>query len=60
MIAEGWKRQAIIEGEARFLDMNTPPASQVLDAQKKKYGWTSEVLAEIAPARIFTWKAKAK
>ncbi len=60
MMAEGWKRQAILEGEARFIDMKTQLARRVLDAQKKKYGWTSELLAQIVPTKIFTWKAPAK
>lgn len=57
MMAEGWKRQAILEGEALFLDMESPLASRVLEAQKKRYGWTSKILAEIVPRKIFTWKA---
>lgn len=60
MVAEGWKRQALMEGEAHFLDMKGPLAEEVLDAQKKRYGWASEVLAEIVPSRIFTWKAPPK
>lgn len=60
MMAEGWKRQAILEGEARFLDMKGPFAEGVLEAQKKRYGWASEVLAEIVPRKIFTWKAPPK
>jgi len=60
MIAESWKRQAILEGEARFLDMTSPLAERVLEVQKKRYGWASEVLAEIVPSKIFTWKAPPK
>jgi len=60
MIAEGWKRQVILEGEARFLDMKGPLAERVQDSQKKRYGWASEVLAEIVPRKIFTWKASPK
>ncbi len=60
MMAEGWKRQAIIEGEVRFLDMKSQLKARVLDAQKKKYGWTSELIAQVAPKKIFTWKAPAK
>jgi len=60
MIAESWKRQAILEGEARFLDMKSPLAERVLEVQKKRYGWVSEVLAETDPSRIFTWKAPPK
>lgn len=60
MMAEGWKRQAIVEGEVAFLDMKSQLAARVLDAQKKKYGWTSELIAQVAPKKIFTWKAPAK
>ena len=60
MMAEGWKRQAILEGEAKFLDMKGEEASRVLEAQKKRYGWASQVLAEIVPRKIFTWKTPPK
>ena len=60
MMAEGWKRQAILEGEVRFLDMKSPLAERVLEAQKKRYGWASEILAEIVLHKIFTWKAPPK
>ncbi len=58
MIADGWKRQAILEGKAKFLDMEGPLAKKVLEAQKKKYGWVTEALAEFSPEKAFTWKAK--
>jgi len=58
MLADGWKRQAILEGNAEFLDMNSGTAQQVLEAQKKKYGWVTDSLAEFRPAKAFTWKAK--
>ena len=60
IMAEGWKRQAIVEGDAHFLDMKSQLAGRVLDAQKKRYGWTSEVVAEVVPRKVFTWKAPPK
>ncbi len=57
MMAEGWKRQAILEGDVRFIDMKTELATRILQAQKDRYGWTSEVLAQVIPRKIFTWKA---
>ena len=58
MLADDRKRQAILEGNAKFLDMNSGTATMVLGAQKKKYGWVTEALAEFQPLKAFTWKAK--
>ncbi len=60
MVAEGWKRQVIIEGEVNFLDMQSQLAHTVGEAQKKRYGWTTHLLAEITPRKIFTWKTPPK
>ena len=46
MLADDRKRQAILEGNAKFLDMNSGTATRVLEAQKKKYGWVTDALAE--------------
>jgi putative heme iron utilization protein len=58
MLADSSKRQAILEGNAKFLDMKGGTAKKVLEAQKKKYGWTTDALAEFQPVKAFTWKAK--
>jgi putative heme iron utilization protein len=58
MLADDRKRQAILEGNAKFLDMNSGAAARVLEAQKKKYGWVTDALAEFQPVKAFTWKAK--
>jgi putative heme iron utilization protein len=58
MLADDRKRQAILEGNAKFLDMNSGTANRVLEAQKKKYGWATDAIAEFQPAKIFTWKTK--
>jgi putative heme iron utilization protein len=58
MLADESKRQAILEGDAEFLDMKSGTAKQVLEAQKKKYGWVTDALAEFKPLKAFTWKAK--
>jgi len=58
MLADDRKRQAILEGNARFLDMTSGLAKKVLEAQKKKYGWVTDALAEFRPLKAFTWKAK--
>ena len=60
MMVEGWKRQAIVEGEAQIVDMKSQAAANVLDAQKKKYGWNTQLLAEVLPEKIFTWKNPSK
>src|SRR5690348_15436733 len=56
MMADGSKRQAILEGNAKFLDMNSVIAKKVLEAQKKKYGWATDALAEFQVLKAFTWK----
>lgn len=58
MLADGSKRQAILEGNAKFLDMTSGMAKKVLEAQKKKYGWVTDALAEFQPVKAYTWKAK--
>jgi putative heme iron utilization protein len=58
MLADGWKRQAILEGTATFLDLKSQVAEKVLEAQKKKYGWVTDALAELHLAKVFTWKGK--
>ena len=58
MLADGSKRQAILEGKVRFLDMKSDKSRRVLEAQKRKYGWVTDALAEFQPVKIFTWKAK--
>jgi len=58
MLADDRKRQAILEGNAKFLDMNSGTATRVLEALKKKYGWVTDALAEFQTTRAFTWKAK--
>jgi putative heme iron utilization protein len=58
MLADSSKRQAILEGNAKFLDMKGGTAKKVLEAQKKKYGWVTDALAEFKPLKAFTWKAK--
>ena len=58
MLADDRKRQSILEGNAKFLDMNSGTATRVLEALKKKYGWVTDALAEFQTTRAFTWKAK--
>jgi putative heme iron utilization protein len=58
MLADGSKRQAILEGNAKFLDMTSGIAKKVLEAQKKKYGWVTDALAEFQPMKAYTWKGK--
>jgi uncharacterized pyridoxamine 5'-phosphate oxidase family protein len=58
LIAQGWKRQAILEGTAQFLDLESEQAKKVLEAEKRKLGWTTETIAELLPEKVLTWKAK--
>ena len=60
MIADGWNRQAIVEGETRMLDMKTDTATLVSEAQRKKYVWTTELLAEVFPKKILTYKSRPR
>ncbi len=60
MVADGWKRQVIIEGRVNFLDMESQLARKVGEAQKKRYGWTTDLLAEMTTHKVFTWKAPSK
>jgi putative heme iron utilization protein len=55
LIADGWKRQAIIEGETKMLDVKSDTGVMVLDAQKKKYGWNTQLIAEVHPKKILTY-----
>jgi general stress protein 26 len=57
MIADGWKRQAILQGVALFLDDKSERAKKALEAEKEKYGWTTEAIAEFTPEKVFTWKS---
>ena len=58
MIADGWKRQAILEGVAHFLDIESETSGKVLEAEKRKYGWATGAIAEFSPVKVFTWKGK--
>jgi putative heme iron utilization protein len=58
MLADGSKRQAILEGNTKFLDMNSMTAKKGLEALKKKYGWVTDALAQFQPVKAFTWKTK--
>ncbi len=58
MLADGSKRQAILEGITKFLDLKSGTAKRVLEAQKKKYGWVTDAPAEFQIVKAFTWKAK--
>lgn len=56
LLADGWKRQAILEGTVNFLEMRGDVAKIVADAQRKKYGWVTDALAEFLPDKGLTWK----
>lgn len=58
IIMEGWKRQAILEGTVRFLDMKSSLAGRVLEAQNRKTGWTTEAIGELEPEKAFSWRGK--
>src|SRR2546426_8748595 len=57
MIMDGRKRQAIIEGKIRFLEMESTIAKRVGETLKKKYGWTTDSLVELIPEKEFTYKS---
>lgn len=59
MIIEGSKRQAIIEGQARFLETDSPLGKRVSEQVKKKYGWTTDHLAELIPEKVLTYKSSS-
>jgi len=58
MIADGWKRQVILQGAVHSLDVQSEPAKKALEAEKTKYGWTTQAILEFLPDKVFTWKAK--
>ena len=58
MIADGWKRQVILQGVTHFLDSESAQARKAFEAEKEKYGWTTETIAEFMPEKVFTWKSK--
>ena len=58
MIMEGWKWQAILEGTVTFLDMTSSLAGRVLEAQRRKTGWTTEAVVELKPVKAFSWRGK--
>ncbi len=58
MIADGWKRQVIFQGVAHFLDSKSAEATKAFEAEKEKYGWTTDIIAEFVPEKVFTWKGK--
>ncbi len=58
MIVDGRSRQAILEGSVKFLDLNGELAQRVLSAQKEKYGWVTDEVAELSVDKAFTWKQK--
>jgi len=60
MIADGWRRQAILQGVAHFLESKSAQARKALEAEKEKYGWTTETIAEFTPEKAFTWKSDAE
>jgi len=56
MIADGWRRQAILQGVADFLNIESAQAKKALEAEKEKYGWATETIAEFTAEKVFTWK----
>jgi uncharacterized pyridoxamine 5'-phosphate oxidase family protein len=58
MMADGWKRQVILQGVARLLNSDSEQAKKALEAEKEKYGWATEAIFEFSPEKAFTWKAK--
>lgn len=59
MIMEGSKKQAIIEGQAHFLETESPLGKRVSELIKKKYGWTTDHLAELIPEKVLTYKSSS-
>lgn len=59
MIMEGSKKQAIIEGQANFLETDNLLGKRVSELIKKKYGWTTDRLAELIPEKILTYKSSS-
>ncbi len=57
MLMDPRVRQAIVEGKARFLEREDSLAKRVAEAQMKKYGWSTENIAELVPERAFTFKS---
>ena len=51
-----WKRHVLIQGSVRFLSSDSPELPRVHAVEVAKHGWESEIVAEVVPGKIYTWK----
>src|SRR5437773_11541170 len=58
MLCDGSKRQEILEGNAKSLDMKSGTAKRVVDVVKKKYGKVTDALEGIQLVKALTSKVK--
>lgn len=55
VVMEGWKRQALIEGDVRPLDERD--AKAILDEEERRYGWRDDAVFVVEPRKIFTYRS---
>ena len=56
LMAQGWRRHLIIEGEASTVPEG-PLAEEVRGEEQRRLGFASEVIVEVEPTRAFGWKS---
>ena len=56
LLAQGWRRHLIIEGEASAVP-DGPLAEEVRGEEQRRLGFASEVIVEVEPSRAFGWKS---
>ena len=57
LLMQGWRRHLLLEGQASCLADNDPVNMKVRAAEKRRIGFTSQVIVEVHPSRMFGWKS---
>jgi uncharacterized pyridoxamine 5'-phosphate oxidase family protein len=57
LMAQGWRRHLLLEGEARELPADDSLALEVRTEERRRAGFDSEVIVEVEPLRLLTWKS---
>ncbi len=57
LLMQGWRRHLLLEGQTSCLADNDPMTGQVKAAEKERLGFTSQIIVEVSPSRMFGWKS---
>jgi hypothetical protein len=57
LMAQGWRRHLLLEGEARPLAPNEPAAAMVQAEEQRRLGFSSQVIVEVLPRKMFAWSS---